>query len=81
VQPCEMVDTLFNPCQEEGLICNEPVSNLVEPRGASWTCTALPITCSRVEDCPVFRPDNTGAWQCVGNLCEFPGFSYAVEAW
>jgi hypothetical protein len=79
LQPCEVVDPLFNPCQQSGLICNEPLNKAVEAAGAIWSCTALPISCIQVEDCPVFRPDATGAWQCVDNVCQFPGFSYAVQ--
>ena len=46
-------------------------------------CTALPISCTSVEDCPLYRPaDAQGVqydWTCEGGTCRYPGFQYAVD--
>jgi hypothetical protein len=70
---CQVVDPLFNPCEGEGQICNESANTVSE-----GLCTALPIACSDADDCPLFRPNDAGAWQCVERVCRFPGFDYAV---
>lgn len=76
VQPCEVVDPLFNPCEQPGRVCNEPT--MADTSGV-WHCTAVPITCERVEDCPVYRPADEGSWECADGICQFPGFEYAIK--
>jgi hypothetical protein len=69
-----VVDPLFDPCEDEHQICSESTNTL-----SQGLCTALPIECSDVDDCPLFRPNDADAWQCVEGVCRFPGFDYAVE--
>ena len=76
-QACEGVDAFVNPCEDGSYICNEPTGPA--ERGARYFCTALPIACDAEEDCPLYRPDANGAWECSQGFCRFPGFAYASE--
>ena len=67
-QPCTVVRTDTNPC-EEGAMCAPP------PRGdpTQLLCTMLPIPCAAVEDCPGVRlPLSDGGqaeWTCSEGEC------------
>jgi hypothetical protein len=74
IASCQVVDALFNPCKDKGQICSESANTV-----SLGLCTALPIACSNIDDCPLFRPNDTDAWQCVEGICRFPGFAYAVD--
>ena len=71
---CQVVDPLFDPCEDAEQICSESANTV-----SQGLCTALPIECSDADDCPLFRPNNTDGWQCVEGVCRFPGFAYAIE--
>jgi hypothetical protein len=73
---CETVLADFNAC-EEPLICSS------SPNTPIGGCTALPISCSSVDDCPSYLPptgsgDGSG-WACIDGSCRYPGYQYAVE--
>jgi hypothetical protein len=71
---CDAHSAAANPC-DEGELCAAP-----SPRGLPLFCTALPIPCSALEQCPLFRPtDDDGAqhqWACVDESCQYPGYEY-----
>jgi len=84
--PCKVVMANFDPCPA-GLVCAQPaVSHTAEP-DSSYFCTAFPISCRSVDDCPAYTPrvksegdagpiGSPGVWSCEGGFCSFPGFSY-----
>jgi hypothetical protein len=73
---CTTTDERVSSC-DQGLICTHARTsnrNIEEP-----FCTRLPIHCSSPDNCPIYRPSSTGDWQCIDEVCRFPGFSYYVE--
>ena len=74
---CQVARADFDPCTSRGLICRE--SNIGDPNG-NGICTALPIPCVDVAECPFYKPvPGAGTWACVDGFCRFPGYSYESE--
>jgi hypothetical protein len=70
---CTLIQPDINPCKDPALICTESTNS-----GAQLPfCTDHAISCSTVDDCPLFHPMNADAeWECVDSLCQYPGFEY-----
>ena len=77
-QECEAIRTDVNPCQEPRLC----VPLLAGSPSPSY-CSIMPIRCSSVSSCPIYRPETDAgpdaAWSCEDDLCVYPGFSYTTK--
>ena len=74
LEPCTSVDTRENPCGS-GLLCTGSGD------GSGGYCSAKPVECRSVSDCPTFvPPGGSGAgWQCSAEVCRHPDWEYAIE--
>jgi hypothetical protein len=75
-QPCRTVNSMVSACSDDSLICNDASQAPEQP-----FCTGLPIRCTTVDQCPLYRPiDTQGAqreWTCADGICSYPGWHYA----
>lgn len=78
-QVCEVIQTDVNPCSQDGMVCTESRTSA----GGLPFCTDHEIACNTIDDCPLYHPptsdDPNAIWSCEGNVCRYPGFSYAFE--
>ncbi len=78
-QICTTANSAVNACSDPELLCNDATT----PAEINF-CTALPIACTSVDDCPLYRPPDAQGiqhdWTCERGLCRYPGFRYKWEA-
>jgi hypothetical protein len=81
---CKVVMAGFDPCPA-GLVCAQPTISQDATPDQLYFCTAFPIPCHLVYDCPPYTPTlksgadtggSSGVWSCENGFCSFPGFSY-----
>jgi hypothetical protein len=72
-QSCVVVSERINPCSQPGLICSQTEEQ------QDGMCQGRAIPCEAAADCPIYRPRDAGSWECVGGMCRFPGFEYALR--
>jgi len=74
---CQTVAADQDACSD-GLICNDAATK----REVSY-CTGFPIACASVDECPLFRPADSGGiqyeWSCDQGTCRYPGFRYRFQ--
>ena len=75
---CTTANSTINAVDDTTLVCNEGLL----PRELNY-CTALPIGCTTLDECPMYRPtDSQGVqhqWTCESQVCRYPGLQYSSE--
>jgi hypothetical protein len=74
---CKVIQVDVNPCKDPSMICTEATNSADQVP----FCTDRPISCTTVDDCPLFRPTTTddAKWECIESICRYPGLSDPSE--